>query len=82
MLKALLAGCRWRGRRWDVVDRIADSYVDERVAGYRDARTSVDVFWDALQNMAQSVSAEADRPLLVMTVDEIERCWPSYTVEQ
>ena len=65
----------------EVVDGIAESYVDERVSTYRHARGSVEAFQDALRDMAQSVSADHEHPLLVVAIDELDRCRPSYAVE-
>ena len=82
MLRALLAGVPVAGKALgEVVDGMADSYVDERVSAYRDARQSVEAFRGALQEMAQSVSADPKHPLLVVAIDELDRCRPSYAVE-
>lgn len=82
MAKALLAGVPMAGKALaEMVGGIADSYVDERVSAYREARKSVEEFKDALQDMAQAVSADPKRPLLVVTIDELDRCRPSYAVE-
>ena len=65
----------------EMVDGFADSHVDQRVSGYREARKSVAEFRNALEEVARSVSEDREHPLLVMTIDELDRCRPSYAVE-
>ena len=58
------------------------SSVEERLAKHRQAKTVVDDFKDSLKNMAEALSSqdEIKRPLVVM-IDELDRCRPSYAVE-
>ena len=65
----------------EMVAGFADSHVEHRVSGYRDARKSVAEFRSALQEVARSVSADPEHPLLVVMIDELDRCRPSYAVE-
>ena len=65
----------------EMVAGFADSHVEHRVSGYRDARKSVAEFRSALQEVARAVSADPEHPLLVVTIDELDRCRPSYAVE-
>ena len=65
----------------EVVDGFADSHADLRVSGYRDARKSVTEFKRGLEEVADSVSADTEHPLLVIMVDELDRCRPSFAVE-
>ena len=82
MLKALLGQVPVAGKALEeVMDGIADSYADERVSAYREAREAVGKFRRALQDIAQAVSADPKQPLLVVTIDELDRCRPSYAVE-
>ena len=57
------------------------SYAEARMSEYQGAQQSVKAFKDALQNMAKTLSeSHQDRPLVVM-IDELDRCRPSYAVE-
>ena len=57
------------------------SYAEERLSAYQQAQESVKQFRDTLQGMADAVSkSKGGRPLIVM-IDELDRCRPSYAVE-
>ena len=57
------------------------SLAKERLSGYQAAQKSVKAFRGVLQNMAETLSeSHQDRPLVVM-IDELDRCRPSYAVE-
>ena len=58
------------------------SPVEERLTKYRRAKTVVSNFKDSLKEMAEALSGqdEPERPLVVM-IDELDRCRPSYAVE-
>ena len=57
------------------------SYAEERLSAYQEAQKSVKKFRDTLQDMADAVStSKGSRPLIVM-IDELDRCRPSYAVE-
>ena len=63
------------------VGDIVASFAEARLSRHSEARTSVKEFRDALQDMAATLSeANGNRPLIV-TVDELDRCRPSYAVE-
>ena len=82
MLKAVLAGVPVAGKALgETVDLIADSYLEDSFAEYRASRSSVAAFKDALQGLAQSVSTDSEQPMLVVAIDELDRCRPSYAVE-
>ena len=57
------------------------SYAKERLSSYQQAKESVPEFRKSLQEMAVAVSkSKGGRPLIVM-IDELDRCRPSYAVE-
>ncbi len=59
----------------------AASYVEERLSGHREARKSVAEFKRVLQGIAAELfEANGNRPLIV-AIDELDRCRPSYAVE-
>ena len=65
----------------DAMAEFLDTYADERVSAYRQARQSVEQFRSTLTNLARTDSVSFDRPLLVVKVYELDRCKPSYPVE-
>ena len=82
MLRALATEVPVAGKAiGEMIDGFADSYADQRISVYREARKSVAQFRTALKEVAPSVSAEREHPLLVVTIDELDRCRPSYAVE-
>ena len=57
------------------------SYVKDRLSEYREAQESVKAFRVVLQDMADTLSKSGkDRPLIVV-IDELDRCRPSYATE-
>ena len=53
----------------------------DRLTGCQETKKSVEKFRDALQGMANKLSESSEnRPLIVM-IDELDRCRPSYAVE-
>ena len=57
------------------------SYAEERLSAYQGARESVKVFRTRLKDMADAVSESSGGRPLVMMIDELDRCRPSYAVE-
>ena len=59
----------------------AAAFAEERLSRYSKSRTSVKRFRRVLEEMAATLSsANGNRPLMVM-IDELDRCRPSYAVE-
>ena len=54
---------------------------DERLSAYRKAKGSLEDFRTALRDMAEAVAEAKGGLPLVVTIDELDRCRPSYAVE-
>ena len=63
------------------LSQAAASYAQERVSAYRGARQSLLSFRDTLQDAARSVSELEDGLPLVVIIDELDRCRPSYAAD-
>ena len=82
ILRSLVAKVPVAGKALEeIVDGFADSFVDDRISAYREARKSADEFTGVLENMARAVSGCREHPLLVVMIDELDRCRPTYAVE-
>ena len=57
------------------------SYAEKRLSAYQQAQESVKQFRDTLQDMASAVSTSKDGRSLIVMIDELDRCRPSYAVE-
>ena len=56
------------------------SFAEDRLTEYGKAQESIGAFRKNLQEMADDLSGQTGRPLIVM-IDELDRCRPSYAVE-
>ena len=82
ILRSLLAEVPVAGGALEeIVVGFADSFVDDRISAYREARKSVEEFKGVLEDMARVVSGGREHPLLVVMIDELDRCRPTYAVE-
>lgn len=56
------------------------SYTEDRLSAYEETQESVKEFRVVLEDMAKTLSEERGHPLIIM-IDELDRCRPSYAVE-
>lgn len=54
---------------------------EKRLTDYREAQKSIKEFRRVLQDMADAVSKSRDDRPLIVVIDELDRCRPSYAVE-
>ena len=57
------------------------SLVEEKLNAYEEARKSIKMFRSTLQDMANTLSKSKEGRPLVVVIDELDRCRPSYAVE-
>lgn len=57
------------------------SYAEYQLSRYQDERESVEKFRTVLQEMAATLSASRKGRPLVVVIDELDRCRPSYAIE-
>lgn len=57
------------------------SYAEERLSSYRKEQESVQAFRNTLQDMASTLSEPKKGRPLVVVIDELDRCRPSYAAE-
>ena len=55
-----------------------ETQIEKRLVEYQEAKDALEAFKQALQNMARELAG--NRPLVVM-IDELDRCRPSYAIE-
>ena len=82
MLRLLVAEIPVAGKAMEeVVAGFADSQEDDRIKAYREARKSVEDFRAVLEDIARLAPAGIEHGPLVVMIDELDRCRPSYAVE-
>lgn len=57
------------------------AYVENRSSTYLKAKTSVEEFRGALESMASAVSETSQNHPIIVIIDELDRCRPSYAIE-
>ena len=57
------------------------SYAEARMSEYQAAQQSVKAFRGVLQDMADTLSESSENRPLIVVIDELDRCRPSYAVE-
>ena len=57
------------------------SYAENRLSAYRSMHTSIVEFRSNLEDIAQSLSEENSGQPLVIIIDELDRCRPTYAIE-
>ena len=57
------------------------SYAEERLAAYREERNSVKEFKQTLGDMAAALAESQEGRPVVLLIDELDRCRPTYAVE-
>ena len=63
------------------IGKLIESYGEARFSVYKESKDSVQGFRENLQTMAKKVSeGHENKPVLIM-IDELDRCRPSYAVE-
>ena len=58
-----------------------DSWAEEKLNAYEEAQHSVEIFRHTLKNIANTLSKSKEGRPLVVVIDELDRCRPSYAVE-
>ncbi len=61
--------------------QVLASYAEDRLSEYQEAQKSANKFRGALQDMAAEMSKSKDGKPLIVMIDELDRCRPSYAVE-
>lgn len=57
------------------------SYTEEKLSAYEETKESTEKFRDVLEDIADKLSETKDGRPLIVVIDELDRCRPSYAVE-
>ena len=63
------------------VGELLGTYAETRLAEYGETKEAVREFRCVLQDLAKSISCQSDGQPLVIFIDELDRCRPSYAIE-
>lgn len=81
LVRLATAGIPYASLLGDAAGQVLTACADNEVTGYQKAKESVEKFRTALEDMAETLSRTGEnRPLIVM-IDELDRCRPTYAVE-
>ena len=64
-----------------ITDGKEESYAEIRIAQYRDAQSYIHGFKGTLQDIANTLQSSREGLPLILIIDELDRCRPSYAVE-
>ena len=81
LVRLATAGIPYASFLGEAAEQVLTACAGDEVTGYQKAKDSIEKFRAALEGMAKALSqASGNRPLIVM-IDELDRCRPSYAVE-
>ena len=61
--------------------QVLGSFAKDKLSEYHEAQKSVKAFKYTLQDLAKTLAQSGNKPPLIVMVDELDRCRPSYAVE-
>ena len=63
------------------IGQVAVSFAEERLSHHQEAQKSVNAFKRVLHEMADTLWQDSENRPLIVAIDEVDRCRPSYAVE-